>query len=65
MLKKDSWEKRRIEVTLKVLGRVDTMLTLIRERAGRQLDRLEKTRADLDAQRKALAPEVEPEPTPS
>ncbi len=65
MLKKESWEKRRIEVTLKVLGRVDTMLTLIRERAANQLDRLEKTRAELDEKRRALSPEQVPDAAPA
>ena len=54
ILKTDTWQRRRIEVTLKVLGRVDTMLTLIRERAGKQLDNLERTRAKLDEQKKVL-----------
>ena len=61
MLKKETWERRRIEMTLKVLGRVDTMLTLIRERAGKQLDNLEKARIKLDLQKKALGTE---EPAP-
>ena len=60
MLKKEAWKRRRIEVTLRVLGRVDTMLTLIRERAGRQLDNLEKARAKLDDEKRAL--ETTPEP---
>ena len=62
MLKKENWEKRRIEVTLRVLGRVDSLLTGIRERAGKRLDDLERTRARLDDRRKALE-EVSSDPT--
>jgi hypothetical protein len=54
VLSKETWERRRIEMTLRVLGRVDTMLTMIRERAGKQLDSLERTRAKLDEQKKVL-----------
>jgi hypothetical protein len=54
VLNKEAWERRRIEMTLKVLGRVDTMLTMIRERAGKQLDNLERTRTKLGEKKKVL-----------
>jgi len=54
MLEKELWRRRRIDLTLRLLGRVDTMLTLIRERAGQQQTSLAKTREKLDEQKRTL-----------